>query len=187
MAYDYAGNWSTASSHQANLFANRNLTQLSTHDALGHYEGAGISAHKVLMGLPLYGRAFEGTSGLGQRFTGVGTGGAEPGVWYYRDLPRPGAREVYDEVAQAAYSYDNKTRELVSYDNVRSAASKARYVAGRRLGGAFFWEARGDKKGRESLVGTVARELDWLDETPNHLHYPTSRYDNIRLGLPWEW
>ncbi|RYO95291.1 hypothetical protein DL766_002277 [Monosporascus sp. MC13-8B] len=184
MAYDYAGNWSVTSSHQANVFANKNITALNTHDAISHYESQGISPHKILMGLPLYGRAFVGTSGLGQKYSSVGKGGPEPGIWYYKDLPKPGAREEYDDVAKAAYSYDNATRELISYDNVRSATFKARYIAGRRLGGAFFWEARGDKTGSQSLLRTMAENLGWLDATPNNLHYPTSQYDNIRYGMP---
>ncbi len=185
MAYDYAGNWSTTSSHQASLFANNNVTIISTHDVIQHYTSQGIAPRKILMGLPLYGRAFEGTAGLGQTYTGVGKGGPEAGIWYYKDLPRPGAHEVFDDVAKAAYSYDNATRELVSYDNVRSATSKARYVADRRLGGAFFWEARSDRVGRQSLVRTVADNLGRLDTSWNNIYYPTSQYDNIRLSMLW--
>ncbi|KAI0009748.1 glycoside hydrolase superfamily [Xylariaceae sp. FL0662B] len=189
MAYDYSGSWDTVSGHQANVFVNRNnavSTKLSTHDAIGHYEEQGIHPQKILMGLPLYGRAFEGTSGLGQNYSGVGEGGPQPGIYYYRDLPRPGAAVLYDEAAKATYSYDNSTRELISYDDVRSTRFKSRYVVDRHLGGAFFWEASGDKAGARSLVGTMSEGLRWLDETPNNLRYPTSRYRNIRLGIPGE-
>ncbi|KAI1083212.1 glycoside hydrolase superfamily [Whalleya microplaca] len=185
MAYDYSGSWDTVSGHQSNVFGytNNNIsTRLSTHDAISYYEKQGIHPQKILMGLPLYGRAFEGTSGLGQNYSSVGEGG----VYYYKDLPRPGATVFYDDAAKATYSYDNKTRELISYDDVRSTHFKSRYIVNRHLGGAFFWEASGDRAGAQSLVNTMSKDLSWLDETRNNLYYPTSQYHNIRLGLPRE-
>ncbi|KAI0539944.1 glycoside hydrolase superfamily [Xylaria digitata] len=186
MSYDYTGNWTTRTGHQANVFANKNntaSTPLNTDEAVRYYESRGIRAQKIVIGSPLYGRSFNGTSGLGQNYTSVGTGGPQPGVWYYKDLPKAGAHELFDDVAKATYSYDRGARELISYDNVRSTAFKARYVRDRKLGGAFFWEASGDRPHHGSLVKTMARALDWLDRTPNNLRYPTSQYTNIRFGM----
>ncbi|KAI1750931.1 glycoside hydrolase superfamily [Xylaria castorea] len=187
MSYDYSGSWNPKSGHQANVFINKaNVasTPLNTDDAVRHYESQGISGQKIVIGLPLYGRSFNGTSGLGQNYTSIGTGGPQPGVWYYKDLPKAGAREDFDEVAKATYSYDRVRRELISYDNVQSTAFKAEYVRNRRLGGTFFWEASGDRAGHGSLIKTMSRSLDWLDSTPNNLRYPTSQYMNIRYGMP---
>ncbi|KAI1118883.1 glycoside hydrolase superfamily [Nemania sp. NC0429] len=187
MSYDYTGSWNPRSGHQANVFANKAntfSTPLNTDDAVRYYEAQGISGQKMVIGLPLFGRSFNGTSGLGQNYTSIGTGGPQPGVWYYKDLPKPGARERFDEVAKATYSYDPRSHELISYDDVRSTEFKARYIRDRRLGGAFFWEASGDRAGRGSLVNTMSRALDWHDRTPNNLRYPTSQYLNIRLGIP---
>ncbi|KAI1143463.1 glycoside hydrolase family 18 protein [Hypoxylon sp. FL0543] len=189
MAYDYSGSWDTLTGHQANVFEyneNPSGKTLSTDDAIRHYISQGIHPRKILMGIPLYGRAFEGTSGLGQNYSSVGEGGPQPGVWYYKDLPKPGAKVVYDNVAKATYSYDEKTKELISYDDVRSVSFKAEYIQWRDLGGAFFWEASGDKGGSQSLINTVSKDVDWLDETFNNLHYPTSQYQNIRRGMPGE-
>lgn len=189
MAYDYSGSWDTVSGHQANVFSYESSAEskrLSTDAAVQHYESQGVHPQKILLGLPLYGRAFEGTSGLGQNYTSVGQGGPQPGVYYFKDLPKPGAKVVYDDVAKATYSYDAAAKELVSYDDVRSTTYKAQYLKWRRLGGAFFWEASGDKGGARGLVNTMSKHLDWLDETPNNLHYPTSQYRNIRWGMPGE-
>lgn len=181
MAYDYSGSWDTVSNHQANVFTDTSnaKSRLSTDDALLYYESQGIHPQKVVVGLPLYGRAFEGTSGLGQNYSSVGE---NP----YRDLPKPGAKEIYDDVAKATYSYDATIREFISYDNVRSATYKSKYLKWRHLGGAFFWEASGDKAGAKSLINTMSKNLGWLDETRNNLHYPTSQYGNIRRGVPDE-
>jgi chitinase len=186
MAYDYAGSWDTTSGHQANLFkdtGNPTATKFNTEDAVRYYESQGISPAKIILGMPLYGRSFELTPGLGQSYNGVGSGGPQPGVWLYKSLPRPGAVEDWDDAAQASYSYDSSSQELISYDNVRSAGVKTDYVLSRKLGGAFFWEASGDRTGDQSLIGTASRNLKWLDGTPNNLRYPTSQYDNIRKGM----
>ncbi|TGJ84836.1 hypothetical protein E0Z10_g3925 [Xylaria hypoxylon] len=187
MSYDYTGSWTPRSGHQANVFANKAneaSTPLNTNDAVRYYESQGIKGQKIVIGSPLYGRSFNGTSGLGENYTSIGTGDPQPGVWYYKDLPKAGARELFDDVAKATYSYDQSARELISYDNVRSTAFKANYVRDRRLGGAFFWEASGDRADGRSLVKTMSRTLHWLDRTPNNLRYPTSQYMNIRFGMP---
>ena len=193
MAYDYAGSWSDAAGHAANLFAsatNPKSTPFSTDAAVQHYLGQGIRGDKLLLGLPLYGRAFAGTEGPGRGFSGVGAGSGadgnwEPGVWDYRVLPRAGAAERYDDEVRAAYSYDPAARELISYDSVRSAADKAAYIrdARRPLGGAFFWEASGDRRDDRSLIRTMAARLGPLDASLNNLRYPTSQYENIRKGM----
>ncbi|KAK5624758.1 hypothetical protein RRF57_000476 [Xylaria bambusicola] len=187
MSYDYSGSWYPKSGHQANVFANKEneaSTPLNTDDAVRYYKSQSIQGRKIMIGSPLYGRSFNGTLGLGQNYTSLGSGGPQPGVWYYKDLPKAGAQEEFDDVAKATYSYDAKARELVTYDNVRSTEYKARYVRNRELGGAFFWEASGDRVGHGSLVKTMYRTLDWLERTPNNLRYPTSQYMNIRRGMP---
>jgi chitinase len=189
MAYDYAGSWDTTSGHQANLYpdpANPQATKFSADRAVRDYLARGIPSHKIVLGLPLYGRAFEGTKGLGQPYTGVGQGSIQNGIWLYKDLPRPGATEMYDDVAKASYSFNAATGQLVSYDTVGSAAVKADYLVDNGLGGAVFWETAGDKNGSESLVGTVAAGMGQLETVVNLLSYPASRYDNIREGVPGE-
>ncbi len=187
MAYDYAGSWDATTGHQANVYAdlaNPQATKFSTDRAVADYLARGIPARKMVLGMPLYGRAFEATRGLGLPYNGIGEGSTQPGIWLVRDLPRPGGRELYDEVAAASYSFDNGTGELVSYDTVGSAGRKTEYLIKKGLGGAVFWEASGDKQGDKSLVGTVAGRMRKLDGTENWLAYPASRYENIRSGVP---
>ncbi|KAL1883144.1 hypothetical protein VTK73DRAFT_9511 [Phialemonium thermophilum] len=187
MAYDYAGSWDTTSGHQANLFknlANPQSTKFSTDQAVDDYVARGIPSHKISLGLPLYGRSFESTTGVGAPYNGVGAGTSQSGIWLYKDLPRPGATEYYDGVAKASYSYDRTTHELITYDTVASAITKAKYLTQKGLGGAVFWEASGDKTGTGSLVGTMAKQLRQFEISPNLLSYPVSQYDNIRKGMP---
>ncbi|KXX76708.1 Endochitinase 1 [Madurella mycetomatis] len=187
MAYDYAGSWDSTSGHQSNLYAsadNPASTKFSTEKAVHDYLARGVPAHKLVLGLPLYGRAFEATTGLGQPYSGIGEGSIQNGVWLYKDLPRPGAAEMYDDVAMASYSFDAQKGELISYDTARSAVAKAGYVVNKGLGGAVFWEASGDKTGEDSLVATVKGAMGKLDGSVNLLSFPASRYDNIKAGMP---
>lgn len=188
MAYDYTGSWSNTSGHQANIYfdsSNMDATPYSTSQAVEAYIAKGIAASSILMGLPLYGRSFEDTSGLGDAYNGVGGGDGNfgEGQWRYKDLPRAGATEMYDGIARASYSYDSATEELMSYDNVRSVVSKSAYLKDIGLGGAMFWSADSDKNGTDSLVATMAGQLGTLDGSSNLLNYPTSQYDNIRNGM----
>ncbi|KAI0839918.1 glycoside hydrolase family 18 protein [Hypoxylon sp. FL0890] len=189
MAYDYAGSWDTTSGHQANLYPNPNnptSTPFSTDAAITAYIAAGVPANKIVLGMPLYGRAFESTDGIGQPYTGVGDGSWEAGIWDYKVLPKSGATEIYDDVAGATYSYDSSKKELISYDNVDMVTKKVSYIQSKGLGGSMFWEASGDRTDSGSLIATAFNSQGGssaMDSTQNLLSYPDSQYDNIKNNL----
>ncbi|KAG0300424.1 hypothetical protein BGZ98_009189 [Dissophora globulifera] len=184
MAYDLAGSWSNVAGHQSNLHKG----QISVDKAVQHYIRQGIPSHKVVVGMPIYGRAFQNTNGIGHPFDGIGPGTWEQGVYDYKHLPMAGAVEYYDAESVSSYSYDPTKRELVTYDTPLVIDRKVDYIAQNRLGGAMFWESSADHKSDHdrSLIGSVNNALRRhgpLDRTPNHLNYPTSVYDNVRAGL----
>lgn len=190
MAYDYAGSWDNTTGHQANLWpsqSNPESTKFNTNDAVLDYIKAGVVPDKIVLGLPLYGRSFANTEGLGKPYQGLGTGTIERGIWLYRDLPQPKAEVKVDKEAGAAWSYDEHTKELVTYDTPESATLKADYIKDKGLGGAVFWEASGDKTGGDSIVRTMAQALGaqprGLASSENMLSYPASKYDNIKKGM----
>ncbi|UNI17560.1 Chitinase [Purpureocillium takamizusanense] len=180
MAYDYAGSWDQVSGHQANLYAdagNPGCTPFSTAAAVDFYTGRGVAADKIVLGMPLYGRAFEDTDGPGRPYQGVGDGTWERGVYDYKALPLEGASEAYDEAAAASYCYGGRT--LVSYDTPRATRAKADFIKQRGLGGAMWWESSADKAD-ESLIGTAVQCLGGLQRRDNCITYPDSKYDNLR-------
>jgi chitinase len=188
MAYDYAGGWDSTAGHQANLYRSTSSpshTPFATDDAVKYYISNGVAAAKIVVGMPLYGRAFQNTDGLGSSFSGTGEGSWEQGVWDYKALPREGAKEGYDKELGATWSYDKEKKLLISYDTVALAREKARYVLDKGLGGAMWWEASGDKKGQDSLISAVVStfEPEKLDSKQNVLDYPKSKYENLKSGM----
>lgn len=197
MAYDYAGSWGTVAGHQANLGPSTDSptsSPFSTAAAIDCYtrEG-GVPPSKIVLGMPLYGRAFLNTDGPGTPFNGVGEGSWEQGVWDYKALPRPGATENVSTSIGASWSYDANARTLVSYDTVVVGEMKANYIKAWCLGGAMWWESSADRGGKTaeksdgSLIGTFVTDIGGalaLDNSSNALEYPESKYDNLRAGFP---
>ncbi|KFY19904.1 hypothetical protein V493_07801 [Pseudogymnoascus sp. VKM F-4281 (FW-2241)] len=187
MAYDYAGSWSTVAGHDANLYPSKTIpesTPYSTDKAVGDYIKGGVPAAKLVIGVPLYGRSFAATEGMGKKFSGVGGGSWENGVWDYKALPKAGATVKMDDDAKARYSYDPANKELISFDTVEDAKTKAEYVKSKGLGGAMYWETSADRAGEQSLIGTFAGSFGELDKSENLLSYPKSKYANLVAGMP---
>ncbi|KAJ7596569.1 glycoside hydrolase family 18 protein [Mycena floridula] len=182
MAYDYAGSWLTYSDNQANLYGGAR-TGVSTDAAISYFTGAGATMSKITMGIPLYGRAFENTGGLGQPFSGIGPGSVEAGVYNYNALPLAGATVFENTTDVSSYSYDSATKELVSYDTPNIVKLKAKYMNDRGLAGSMFWDLSTDKKGADSLITVAQDVLGAMDDTPNHINYPNSKWDNIRNNM----
>jgi chitinase len=123
------------------------------------YIAQGIPASKINVGMPLYGRAFTNTAGIGKPYQGVGAGSWEQGVWDFKALPQPGAQEIYDAESGASYSYDPNAKTLVSYDNLDMVKKKAEYIKNHGLGGSMWWELSGDRQDNGSLVTNVSTAL----------------------------
>lgn len=180
MCYDYAGSWSNTAQHHANLFGG----ELNTDTALKYYQSGGVHPSKLVMGMPIYGRAFVGTDGLGKPYSGIGEGSWEAGTWDFKALPLPGSTETTDMQAVAAYSYDPQKKLLVTYDNNATIKAKADYVRQNGYGGGMWWESSGDMPlaSGKSLVHSFTEFLGpaSIDKKQNCLYYPESPHENLK-------
>ncbi|KND86805.1 Endochitinase B [Tolypocladium ophioglossoides CBS 100239] len=190
MAYDYAGSWDQVSGHQANLYPSQDnpaSTPFSTTTAIDFYTSQGVASDKIVLGMPLYGRAFENTDCLGKPYDGVGDGSWERGVYDYKTLPLEGAEDHYDETVAASYCYNPQQRKLVTYDTPQMARVKADFIKQKCLGGAMWWESSADKPGQDSLIGTVIEGLGGVGQLLNKdncIEYPDTKYENLKMGFP---
>jgi len=159
MAYDYAGSWTPASGHHAQLYTPNNphsdAARISGQTAVSYLRSKGVPAEKIVFGVPTYGRSFLGTNNVGQAYIGHG---GEEGTFEYKDLPRPGSTEYVDEGCGAAYCTGHDGG-FVSYDNPDTVRQKVGFVKQHGLGGIFFWTGTGDAKGPRSLVETSFNSL----------------------------
>ncbi|KJK64819.1 Glyco18 domain protein [Aspergillus parasiticus SU-1] len=173
----------------ANLYPNTSnpkTTPANTDDAIEYYASNGVPAKKIVLGMPLYGRSFVNTTGLGQPYVDVGTGMGDPGVWHYKVLPLANAKVVELPMTGASYSYDEKCKMYVSYDTVNMTKVKAGYIKMKGLAGGMWWETSMDKVGENSLIGTLVKELgntNVLNKTENYIKLTWSKYANVRNGF----
>lgn len=193
MAYDYAGSWDQTSGHQANLYAsqsNPTATPFSTENAIQYYVSQGVQPGRIVLGMPLYGRAFQNTPGPGAAYQGIGEGSWEQGIWDYKVLPKDGCTEQYDAQLGASWCYNSGSQTMISYDTPQMVQAKADYAKQKQLGGGMWWETSGDRKtGDGSLIEkfvTASGGKGAFENLPNCLEYPESKYDNIRAGMPNE-
>lgn len=191
MAFDYMGpGFSNYTGHLSNVYpskSNPRSSDFNTVQAVEHYASKIASPRKIILGMPLYGRSFANVGsldrGLGQRFNGSGEGTWEAGVLDYKALPLNGSTVYTDKKAVASWSYDQKTRQFVSFDTPEIQTLKAKYLKKQQLGGAWWWDSSSDRTGDQSLVGTVSKVLGGiqaLEKDRNNLNYPLSKYDNVR-------
>jgi hypothetical protein len=182
LAFDYTGPWSEDTGNQANLFpslTNPESTPFDTDSIISHISQS-VALDKIVLGLPLYGRAFNDTAGLGEQFSGSRT-------YDFKDLPISGCVEASDDTTGSSYCFGN--RELISYDNILVVGLKAEFIQNKTLGGAMFWDSSMDGTGANSIIQNMATILGGtdglgLDKTPNQLVYPDSPYDNILKSAP---
>jgi len=195
MALDYMGpGFSNYSGYLSNLFPdarNPRATDFDTNSSLEYYMFNGqVPPNKIVLENPLYGRVFNGTNGMGDKFANGGTLGSlgSAGLWNYKALPVPGfnAKVVNVPRVGGSYSYDAKQKYLISYDTPEIAAMKAEYVKCLGLAGTAWWEVSMDRNDTLSLIDTTVSRFggrEYLDQSLNNLNYPTSIYANLRDGF----
>jgi chitinase len=184
MTYDFAdGAWGmTKSTHHTNVYP-ANDTPFSIHAAVQEFLKLGVPANKLVIGVAYYSRGFSNTSGMNMDSSGGSTDTSwERGIVDYKDLPRPGARELYDEEAQAAYSYDPVKNIVNSYDNPRSVKEKCDYVIKHGLKGIIVWEASGDSKTPDRCLSKVI--FDNMSKAPVPTPVPAPRPVPVPTPVP---
>jgi chitinase len=174
MTYDFHGGWSEQTNFNAPLFASSKDTtkdetvrkQCSVDCAVKAYLSAGVPAEKLVVGVPFYGRGWQGVKnvndGLHQpRGPGLPRGTWENGVFDYKDLAANYVgkfKRVWHKEAKVHWLHDEKTGIMISYDDPDSMKNKAEYVNMHNLGGVMFWDLSADDS-KASLLTSLHSTL----------------------------
>jgi GH18 family chitinase len=166
MAYDYHGAWEKVANHNAPLHQSPddpvNGKGFNVVDSIALWEKEGVPASKLVMGVPFYGRGWDGcppaNNGLFQKCKSASLKGGtwvklDPSAyanWDYWDLKenyvnKNGYVRYWDDKAQVPYLYNAKTQNWISYDDEQSVGVKAQFIIDQGLKGGMFWEFALDK------------------------------------------
>jgi chitinase len=145
--------------HQANLTTDAQDPynfHFSVDDAVKPYLDAGVSPRKITIGIPFYGRGWQGVTDGGaagewQSATGAAPGqfAEEAGVRGYSNLLAsvPNLTVHHDEQSGATYGYTGPGGQWWSFDDAWSIGRKTDYLKSKGLLGVFIWEMSGDTAG----------------------------------------
>jgi chitinase len=162
MAYDYYEPGSDRTTgHHAPLFASDADPKHASGDgSVKALVRAGVSAAKVLLGVPFYGHVWSEVDdvnyGLFQRGEPASAGYAPYGVITGTMLGH-GFTRYWDPIASVPYLYSPDKKVFVSYEDSQSLADKCKYVLTQKLGGVMFWDYSGDPSG--TLLKTIDQSL----------------------------
>lgn len=162
MTYDMYTSGSKTTGHHAGLYRSAfgdGSSKFGEAAVALHLE-AGIPPHKIVLGVPFYGRGWTGVAPVDQglfqeyeRFTRA---------YSYRLLQEQyidqrGFIRYWDASARAPYLWNADSTTLISYEDPMSLRYKVDYIKDRGLGGIMFWEYSLDDNG--TLLGTVVDAL----------------------------
>ncbi|WP_017612841.1 glycoside hydrolase family 18 protein [Nocardiopsis salina] len=156
--YDLAGPWNEETAFHSNLHAPVHAPDADSADAAVHrYLDLGADPEHLVLGLPAFGRGWQGVGGDG----GPGQP-AEPAEDAYdgptaafADLEEMGGRRHLDEDAGAFWVFDGD--EWWTYDNPEVVSLKGEYVRDEGLGGLMVWNLDMDAEG--GLVRSMDESL----------------------------
>jgi len=130
MAYDMG----RAPVHHSPLYRSENAGSLTSDEAVIAHLEAGVPSHKLVLGMPFYGRG--------------GEGGVPNFIDYKRIKALEGYTEMWDDIACVPYLVDENGAFVCGYDNPQSLAIKCQYVIDNGLLGAMYWDYNGDAEDR---------------------------------------
>jgi len=164
MTYDFYNGWHKVNGHHSNLYpsAKPELDMNSVVNAIDLHVKAGFPANKINLGIPFYGRIWNGVEVTGDDilFNKAETVGM--GIDYIdfcQNINANGYTRYWDDQAKAPYLWNAEEKTFISYEDEESIALKVEYLKKRGLGGAMFWEysADSDKKLLNALVSEIEK------------------------------
>lgn len=161
MTYDIHGpGWSGHAGHNAPLYANGQADtphwggEITVDSSRAYYLGRGVPAAKLLLGLPFFGKRFDGASDMYQSLSN--TNGEA--VAYKDIVPQIGNwTQKRDDTASVPY-LTGKDGGVITFDDAASIVAKCNYIAQQNVGGAIVWHLGQDGSGANQPLLQAVRE-----------------------------
>jgi len=174
MTYDFHGPWETKDGIVAPLYPDaKDAAGFSSDGTVKMFLAAGVSAKKLVLGIPFYGYGWAGCAagpngdGLYQNCTGPATGSQDSTFDFafltdqgYLTKDSSGKYTVggkgfvrrWDSASRVPYLYNKSSKVFITYDDEASVHEKTNYIKGKALRGGMYWEMNAD---RHKVLGTV--------------------------------
>ena len=139
MTYDFAGPWTPRVGHHTPLRSARTGDDRSLAGAVANLRAAGVPASKLVAGVAMYGRGFDGVKPDGRY---ARPWPSEDGSIAFKDLASLGLKPRFDRATQA-WAMVGPGR-YVGYDDPRAVRAKVAFARQAGLAGVFAWELSQD-------------------------------------------
>ena len=153
MTYDFYGTWSNRAGHNAPLYASQESVDASMRFLMRRQK---VPAEKLALGVPFYGRRFKAKS-----LYGPSTGG--DGITYKNIVPlfaETGWVRLFDDVSMSPYIKNDRSGEMVFFDDPESIARKCQYAREQGFRGVMIWSLGSDDvNGRQELLEAIGTGL----------------------------
>lgn len=147
--YDAAGEKTTG--HDSPLYTNpADPKGISIDAAVKMNLAAGVPRKKLVIGVPFYGRVWEGVGatnhGLFQPLASPKAAANSTPVFGQIEtmVDAQGFVRYWDAVAMTPYLYNAESKTFVTYNDRQAELARAKYVKEQGLGGIMFWQYAGD-------------------------------------------
>ena len=159
--YDFSGPWSESTAHHSNLYVPDYDDEANSVDqAVRRYLDLGADPGRLVMGVPAFGRGWQGVpadeGGRGQTAQGPADDDYDGPTRAFGELEEAEGRRFLDEEAGAYWVYDGD--EWWTYDNPDVIALKGEYVREEGLAGMMVWNLDMDTDG--DLVRAMDESLE---------------------------
>ena len=159
--YDFAGPWNDHTAHHSNLYVPEYDPDANSVDqAVQRYLDLGADADRLVMGVPAFGRGWQGVPSQGQgrdqRAQGPADDDYDGPTRPFDELEEMDGERFFDEDAGAYWIYDGG--EWWTYDNPEVIALKGDYVREHDLAGMMVWNLDMDPEGE--LIRAMDEALD---------------------------
>lgn len=172
MTYDYSGSWETLGHHNAPLFFDQKHPKAASSaprnhvlgGLLGHLNG-GVPTHKLIAGVPYYGKGWDDCPPIGQYQTCKGGSALktwEAGVFDFSDLEnnyidKNGYKRYWNESAKVPYLYNEQNKVFITYNDKDTMKYTASIVKSLDIAGVMSWDISGDRN--KTLTTQLVHDL----------------------------